>query len=226
MQLGNTPKKGGDDKPREIPPAGTHLGFLFRIVDGGWCLSEYQGEKKLRTESRLDFEIWPMDDKGQYVTMSDGKPFAVAPGFMGWLTMKKLGDVLTSWKGSPTCDTEQILGQPAFITIVHKQYTSKRTGKQEIAVDVTGVSPLPEMLLKTMHMPDMVNPPLVYSVREHDLDLFLKLPKWIQKHIIDKSDDWAKLPVTVKPAPEGVEAGDDPGPSAPTGAPTDSDIPF
>ena len=220
MKLGNENKKH-EDKPREIPPAGSHLGYLYRVVDAGWCESEFKGEKKMRTEGRLEFEIWPQDKSGQWVTMADGRPFSVAPGFQGWLTFKKMGEVLISWRGSSTADSESILGQPALVTIVHKPYMSKRTGKQEIAVDVTSITPVPEILLHTVKMPNMANPPMVYSAREHDLALFEKLPKWIQKHIIEKSDDWAKLPLAVKPRPT---ESDDPGPSEPVG--NDSDIPF
>jgi hypothetical protein len=35
MKLGETPKGTTDQKKRETPPAGLHVGILFRIVDAG-----------------------------------------------------------------------------------------------------------------------------------------------------------------------------------------------
>lgn len=35
MKLGNEPNKNNETKKREIPPAGMHVGILFRIVDAG-----------------------------------------------------------------------------------------------------------------------------------------------------------------------------------------------
>ena len=200
MQIGETPKtqtKG----PREIPPSGLHLGILYRIVDAGWCVNIYQGEKKMRTEGRLDFELWPLDPKtNQYVLMADGRPFSAAPGFQGWLTFHKMGEILTSWTGKSTTDSELILGQPALLNIVHKPYKSK-TGEDAIAVNVAGVLPI----MPGMFVPEMSNPPLVYSVRNHDLETFMKLPKWIRAHIIEKSADWDKIPMNERPPEEPAE---------------------
>jgi len=190
MQLGSTPRTGSDGpRKRETPPAGLHLGILFRIVSAGWCQNEYKGEVKVRTEARLDFELWPLDPKtNQYITMEDGRPFCVSPGFQGWLTFKKMGEYLESWKGSPVIDSELILGQAALINIQHKPYTNKM-GEACIAVNVMGILPL----MPGMVAPEMANPPMVYDVQHHDQELFDKLPKWIAQHIIDKSEDWKKL---------------------------------
>jgi hypothetical protein len=218
MQLGTDPTKQGSTK-KEIPPAGMHLGILYRVVDAGWCESEYQGQKKMRTEGRLDFEIWPLNDKNEYVTMSDGRPFSVAPGFQGWLTFKKMGDVLLAWKGQTAIDSELILGQPALLNIVHKPYTNSK-GEAVVAANVMNVLPV----IPGMALHEMANPPCVYSVREHDLDVFNKLPKWIQDHIILKSADWQKVPLNLRP---GVaQSHNDPGPSEPCGAPSREEPPF
>ena len=192
MKLGSEPRTNDPNKKKEIPPAGMHLGILFRIVDAGWCVSEYQGEKKMRTEGRLEFELWPMDDNNKYITMADGRPFSVAPGFQGWLTFHKMGEILTSWVGSPTADSETILGQPAMLNIVHKPYKNK-LGEDCVAANVVAVMPIPDMIKKNMQMPEMANPPMVYSCRDHNEEDFQKLPEWIRKHIMEKSDTWQKL---------------------------------
>jgi len=217
MKLGETKLPKDENKKREVPPAGLHVGILFRIVDAGWCSNEYQGEKKMRTEGRLDFELWPLDPKtNQYITMADGRPFCVAPGFQGWLTFHKMAEVLTSWRGSPTVDSEAILGQPALLNIQHKPYKNK-LGEDCIAANVVGVLPL----MPGMATPEMASPPMVYSAREHDPALFAKLPAWIQKHIQEKSADWGKIPDYLKVPPS-----DDPGPHAPVGDDPDKGIPF
>ena len=92
MQLGSSPKKGTEDKAKELPPSGTHIGFCYRVIDCGWCVYEFQrkpvywedGQRKCRTEARMDFEIWPQDIKtGEWITLSTGKPFSISPGFQG-----------------------------------------------------------------------------------------------------------------------------------------------
>ena len=199
MQVGEPPKTTNKG-PREIPPSGLHLGILYRIVDAGWCTTEYQGEKKMRTEGRLDFELWPLDPKtNSYVLMADGRPFSVAPGFQGWLTFHKMGEILNSWTGNATADSELILGQPALLNIVHKPYKN-RQGEDAIAANVMSVLPI----MPGMFVPEMSNPPLVYSVRDHNLELFMKLPKWIRDHIIEKSADWQKVPMNERPIEEPV----------------------
>lgn len=213
MKLGDSPK-ATEGKKWETPPAGLHLGILFRIVDAGWCESEFQGEKKMRTEGRFDFELWPMEpNTNKYITMQDGRPFCVAPGFMGWLTFHKMGEILTSWVGKPSIESELILGQPAMLNIQHKGYT--KNGETRIAANVIGVLPVPEMIKKSMQLPELANPLMVYSVREHDLDLFNKLPKFIQDHIILKSADWGKVPLHLRPETEKSEK-----------AKTEDDVPF
>ena len=219
MILGTTPK-AENKGPREIPPAGMHMALLYRIVDAGWCVSEYQGEKKLRTEGRLDFELHPLDKKGNYIYMADGRPFSVAPGFMGWLTFTKMSEFLESWMGTPTVTPEQILGQPAMLTIVHKPYRDKM-GKDQVAANVTGINPIPN--IPGLSVPEMVNPPLVYSIREgNNLEDFLKIPAWIRKHIIEKSEDFKKLPDHVKIAMDGDNTSAD---TNPIPSPQD-DLPF
>jgi hypothetical protein len=223
MTLGQSPTKKDPNKPREYPPAGCHLGILYRIVKAGWCRYSFQGAPQLRDdgtpkrrqEARLEFELYPMGPDKSWVMMSNGRPFSVSPGFGGWLSNKKLSEVLTAWRGKPVCEEEEILGQPAFITVIHKPYKSQ--GEDRIVIEITSIAPIPDMLLSSMQIPDLKNPPMVYSVFEHEQELFNKLPTFVQKHIVDSSEQWSKM----------FPKSEDPGPLEPAGPDVnDNDLPF
>jgi hypothetical protein len=217
MQLGIDPTKQGTTK-KEIPPAGMHLGLLFRVIDAGWCHNEFNGVKSLKTKVRLDFELWPLGENNEYTLMESGKPFCVSPGFQGWLTLGKYTEIMNSWRGSENPDVETFLGQPALLNIKYTEGKPK-DGVTAVYANVTAVNPI----MRGMFIPEMVNPPLVYSVKAHDQELFLKLPKWIQDWIARESDSFSRL----QKAESRTSSAEDPGPDQPYGAPpSDDDIPF
>jgi len=229
MKLGNEPKSNEQtNKKREIPPAGMHLGILFRVVDAGWCHNEFKGVKSLKTKIRLDFELWPLNDKNEYVMMENGKPFCVSPGFQGWLTLGKYTDVMNSWRGEENPDVETFLGQPALLNIKYTEGKPK-DNITPVYANVTAVNPI----MRGMFIPEMANPPLVYSTKEHDPDIFAKLPQWIQDWLGRESETFKKLPMATMapkhsdaPGPTGYESDYREGPNHYGDPPSHEDLPI
>jgi hypothetical protein len=65
----------------EPVPAGTHIARLFEIIHVGTVPDTYQGETRMSSQVRLNFEL--CNEKREF----DGveKPLAIAPGFKGFL---------------------------------------------------------------------------------------------------------------------------------------------
>ncbi len=180
------PNEGGDYAPA---PAGTHIARCFRFVDLGTHASEYNGEKKIRREVLLS---WELSDE----FMDDGRPFTVNKRYT-WSMHEKstLRKHLESWRKKPFADsdfegptafdTKNVVGKPCTITIVQ---TVKPDGKVGSKVEAVGP------MIKGAEARDLVNAP-AYLALTHDRwdgDAYAELGEYF-KGLIAESPEYKEL---------------------------------
>ena len=201
------PNEGGDYAPA---PAGTHIARCYRFVDLGTHASEYNGEKKIRREVILS---WELSDE----FMDDGRPFTINKRYT-WSMHEKgtLRKHLESWRKKPfvaedfegptAFDTKNIIGKACTITIVQ---TTKSDGK--IGSKVEAVGPM----IKGAQARALVNDP-TYLALTHDRwdgDVYADLPEYF-KGVIAESPEYKELMQVLKQPGEPVRGA------------LDDDIPF
>lgn len=129
-------KGGGGDFP--VAPVGTHLALCTSIVDVGTQTGEYQGEKTVRRQVVIGFELVDeLMDKGEFA----GKPYFVSKFYTASLHEKaRLRLDLENWRQRPFTEEElkgfelkNVLGQPCMVTV-----TLSEKGKAKIS-SVSGV---------------------------------------------------------------------------------------
>ncbi len=191
---------GGDFKQ---PPAGTHQARCIRLVDLGTQQSEYQGQKNIRRQVLVTWEL-PSE------LMEDGRPFVCSRFYTQSLNEKsRLYADLVNWRGREFTpaelagfDARNILDKTCLISL-----TLNESGKAR----VTGLMAQP----KHMECPPRSNPLLYFSLEpgEFSREVFDQLGEGIQK-IIRLSPEWAELqnPVSVSKREPGSD--------------DDSDLPF
>ena len=170
---------GGDFRQ---PPAGTHQARCIRVVDLGTQQSEYQGQKNIRRQVLVTWEL-PSE------LMDDGRPFSVSKFYTQSLNEKsRLYADLVNWRGREFTadelrgfDARNILDKTCLVSI-----TMNDAGKAR----VTGIMKQP----KHMECPPRVNPLLYFSLEpgEFSRETFDQLGEGIQK-IIRLSPEWAEL---------------------------------
>ena len=119
---------GGNFTPA---PDGPHPAVCVDVVDLGIVETSWQGQQRSTHKCRLVFEIEE--------TMDDGRRFTVNRQFTASLNEKaSLRKFLESWRGRPFTkeelagfDTEQLIGAPAVIQVVH----AEREGKVYANID-------------------------------------------------------------------------------------------
>lgn len=186
------------DKPKELPPEGTHTAVLFSIVDFGTQKKVFKEDVKFQHSIRLDWEL--SEEK-----MSDGRPFAIGRDYTASLGKKaKLAELIKAWTGAePTnsFDISILLGRACNLTIMHSE---------DGYANITAVAPLK----KSEKAPPPVNPLREFQIENYKAAVFEKLPDWMKEKI--------------KASPEYLELGKKPEPSnndAPVDLPND-DVPF
>lgn len=166
---------GGDF---EQPPAGTHVGICFRVIDLGTQHSEFNGEERIASQVLISWEL-PEE------TMADGRPFSVSRFYTNSLHEKAaLRSDLAAWRGRDFTDKElagfdlqSIVGKACLVSVV-----LNNKGKAK----VKAVLALP----KGTKPPKLVNPAQTFFLDEPwDQTVWDALPKGIRA-IIQKSDEY------------------------------------
>jgi len=119
----------------EQPPTGTHNAIAYRVIDLGTHENEYQGQKNVKREVMVTWEIDEL--------MKDGRRFSVSAFYNASLNEKaNLRKTLESWRGRAFTEEElkgfdlkNVLGKPCLVNL-----TLSDKGKSKVA----GVSPLPK----------------------------------------------------------------------------------
>lgn len=174
----------------KLPPSGSHLGRLYRILDLGTQKVEWQGAIKMQRKLMFSFELHGEDNDGQALTTNDGKPLMISKRYtMSLGEQSTLRKDLESWRGKKFTaeellgfDLNVLLGKFAMCNVTHND----REGKTY--ANLSGLSQVPAAL-KKMAEPTGVNELLIFSLDDFDQAKFDGLSDGL-KEIIKKSAEW------------------------------------
>jgi len=191
------------------PPAGTHYGRCFGVVDLGTQPSDMYGPKprimlmwELPNE-RVEYEE---DGKKKERPQTISKEYGASLG-----TKADLRKHLDAWRGKPFSKEElegfhlpNIIGAPCVITIQHKP---KAAGG--ISAKVVAVAAVPKGTI----VPDLFHKKVAFDIQDgNESDSFKALPEWVQKKVSNCLEWNGEAPATHDP----VEPADD----------VETDVPF
>lgn len=181
-------------------PAGTYLARCYSMIHMGTVKESYMGEEKFVNKVRLTFEL-PTELK-VFKEENGEQPQVISKEFTLSLGDKSnLRAFLNSWRGKALTEEEcksfdiaVLAGKACTLSIIHK--TSKVSGKTyaEIA-SIGGV-------MKNMHVPDLINPQMVFSVNNFDQVAFDSFPDFIKEKIASSQEYQALQKSAPAPAPE------------------------
>lgn len=172
----------GESKPKQQPPAGTHVARCISVIDLGTQPTPFGDAHKISV-------TWELPNEQAVFSQEKGEqPFVIAKDYTLSLYEKaNLRHDLESWRGRQFTDTElkgfdvaKLIGVPAMLSVVHKT-----TQKGKTYANVAGVSAMP----KGMVCPPQINPSVEYSIRDGENDVFDSLPEWLQKKI-KSAQEW------------------------------------
>ena len=177
LNLKNLPKKSGPRQPNI--DLGTYPARIVQIIDQGMQPQRaYQGmDKPPAHEVRLTYElvdVFMQDDEGNDV---EDKPRWISEVIPLYSIDIDLAKSTKRYKAiDPGMefggDITQLIGQPCMVTIVHKE------SKGVTYDNVGNVSPMsPKQAAKC---PELVNPPVLFVIDEPDMEVWEKLPSWMQ----------------------------------------------
>lgn len=171
-------------KEFERPKVGNKAGRCLMVIDMGTVENTFPGaEYATKRAIRI---IWELKEK-----MSDGRPFVV-----NWNGTMSFGDgahmtrILKSWRGGvaftqsekDNFDFGKLISQEALVLV--SESVDKKDSKK-IWTNVDNVTPLPD----EMDMPALINTPCEFGIDEIGTDKWELLYPWIQKAIIEKSEE-------------------------------------
>ena len=171
-------------------PAGMHLARCYRIIDLGSQKTEYKGQAKLSPKVLFQFEVHSEDDEGSALVTPDGKPLSISKQYTLSLNENAiLRRDLQSWRGRPfteeelkSFNLENVLSQWCMLNVVHSEYNGKNYS------NIDNINPVPGTLKKS-GLPEAVNDPKIFSIRNADMDLFDSLSENLQAKI-KLSPEW------------------------------------
>jgi hypothetical protein len=206
-----------DRKQFQIAPAGTHLARLYRIIDLGTQMREYEGKVNMSRKAKFFFELHGEDAEGKPLLTSDGKPLIQSREYTVSLNEKaNLRRDLEAWRGKAFSEDElkgfdisNILGHFCMVNISHRQ-----KGDMTYA-DLKGVSAVPS-IYKKQGLPEGINTTMLFSLDKFDETMFDSLSENI-KETIRKSPEYRSIGEQSKAYQEA---------SGGSVADMDSDIPF
>lgn len=201
-------------KQFQIAPAGTHLARLYRIIDLGTQMREFEGKVTMNRKAKFFWELHGEDSEGKPLTTSEGKPLIQSKEYTLSLNDKaNLRRDLEAWRGKTFTEDElkgfslkNVLGQFCMVNISHRP-------KGDVTyADLKGVSSVPS-IYKKQGLPEGINPTMLFDLNNYDAEMFESLSESI-KEIIKKSPEYR----AVADSPKTFMAQDI--------ADIDSDVPF
>lgn len=182
-------------------PAGSHLARLYKIIDVGTQMNDYQGQITYPRKVIFFFELHGEDSAGAPLTTDDGKPLSVMKEYTATLNEKgKLVQMLKQWLASEVpdpFDPKELLGKFGMVNVSHSIKPDRTYA------NLDGVSPVPSIYMKA-GIPEGFNDLLYFSMEKFDSAVYETFPQWI-KEKIQKSPEFRKIaggqPVA-KPADE------------------------
>jgi hypothetical protein len=179
-----------DRKKFEIAPAGTHLARLYRVIDLGTQMREYEGKVNMLRKAKFFWELHGEDGTGKPLLTTEGKPLIQSKEYTMSLGEKaNLRRDLEAWRGKAFTEDElrgfdlkNVLGQFCMVNISHRE-----KGDMTYA-DLKGVSAVPN-IYKKAGLPDGINSTLLFSIDKFDEQVFDSLSENI-KETIRKSPEY------------------------------------
>lgn len=177
-------------KQFQIAPAGTHLARLYRIIDLGTQMREYEGKVNMLRKAKFFWELHGEDATGKALLTTDGKPLIQSKEYTMSLGEKaNLRRDLEAWRGKAFTEDElrgfnvsNVLGQFCMVNISH------RVKGDMTYADLKGVSGVPA-IYKKAGLPEGVNSTLLFSLDKFDEQVFDSLSDSI-KDTIRKSPEY------------------------------------
>lgn len=171
-------------------PAGMHPARCYRIIDLGTQKTEYKGQAKMSPKVLFQFEVHSEDDDGNALLTPDGKPLSISKQYTLSLNENAiLRRDLQSWRGRPFTDEElksfnleNVIGQWCMLNVVHAMFNEKNYA------NIDNINPVPASLKKN-GMPEGVNEPKIFSIRNADMEMFESLSDNL-KAKIQASPEW------------------------------------
>jgi len=206
-----------DRKQFQIAPAGTHLARLYRIIDLGTQMREFEGKVNMSRKAKFFFELHGDDADGKPLLTLDGKPLIQSREYTVSLNEKaNLRRDLEAWRGKAFTEDElkgfdlkNILGHFCMVNISHRQ-----KGDMTYA-DLKGLAAVPN-IYKKQGLPEPVNTTMLFTLDKFDETMFDSLSENI-KETIRKSPEYRSIGEQSKTYQEA---------SGGSVADMDSDIPF
>lgn len=160
-------------------PEGNQVGILVGLYHLGPQEFVYKGEKKIRDEVRVTFEL--PNAKRKFGEDEEEKPYMISK--TGTYSM---GDLAFLRKAVEACigvklmegeaqafDPEEALGKACLVNVQHFEVEGRKMAKIE------SVSPLPQ----GMEAPKQTNPSVVFDVINYKQEEFDALPDWLQEKV-------------------------------------------
>lgn len=182
------------------PETGNWPAVCIRIIDVGTHETEFEGEKKRLRKSMIVWELpGQLDD--------DGKPMTISNTYTASLGDKaKLRAHLESWRGRPFTPEElkgfeakNLLGKPCLLNLIEVK------GQKGPKVVVASIGTLPKGMPAP---PAPTHDCYLYSVDEHDPDVWGKLSDGIKNWIGRSLEHQTDPPNFAVPSPALVKAYD------------------
>jgi hypothetical protein len=182
-----------DRKQFQIAPAGTHLARLYRIIDLGTQMREYEGKVNMSRKAKFFFELHGEDVYNKPLLTADGKPLIQSREYTVSLNEKaNLRRDLEAWRGKAFTEDElkgfdisNILGHFCMVNISHRQ-----KGDMTYA-DLKGVSAVPS-IYKKQGLPEGINTTMIFNLDKFDETMFDSLSENI-KETIKKSPEYRSI---------------------------------
>ena len=179
-----------------LAPAGTHVARVYKFMNLGTRLQEYQGKLKDYPDTLVSFTLELPNELNEFEYENNGetekvsKPFVISKEFT--LSMGKKSNLRPFVEGiigvqltdaeAGSFDIETLVGMTCQATIVHQQSKSDPDRKY---ANLKSVAPL----MKGVEAPAQVNESVIMDVKTMTLDEFNALPDFLQKKI-EISDEW------------------------------------
>jgi len=197
--------KGGNFKP---VPAGMHLARCYRIIDLGTQVSDYKGQINHLKKVMCQFEVHGEDDDGNPMTTDKGEPLSISKTYTA-----SLGDKATmrrdfaTWRGKDFTVEEKnkfslknVIGVWAMLSIVK---STGSNGKEY--TNIEGINPVPKAM--KANLPQGHNDPKIYSIPEHDDELYNSFSDYIKTKIA-ASTEYQMKNLGKKEEPKGASFDD------------------
>ncbi len=179
-----------------------HLARCYKIVDLGSQKSEYMGQTKIQHKIMLQFEVWSEDENGNPTLTSKGEPMSITKRYTLTLSDKSaLRNDLKTWRGRDFTSDElrgfelkNVLGVWAMLSVTRD---ASANGKEY--TNIQAIMPVPAHVKKA-GLPDPHNTPAMYSIEDHDNEIFESLSENVKKVIMASPEFQSRNPHTMSRA--------------------------